>query len=99
MNLHRFTAACAVAFATTLFGQQSVVPSDPETTAVISAPVPANDHGDIDFTSPAPFNVTGVLLKAKTSWPHIVAQTGTGDSNSAFHVYSSAFRDLFFVNG
>lgn len=99
MNLHRFAATCALAITTSLFAQQPAVPSDPETTAVISAPVPANDHGDIDFTSPPPFNVTGVLLKAKPDWPHVVAQTGTGDSNSAFHVYSSAFRNLFYVNG
>lgn len=99
MNLHRFAAACAVAFTMSLSAQQPAVPSDPETTAVISNPVPANDHGDIDFTSPAPFNVTGVLLKAKASWPHLVAQTGTSDANSGFHVYSSAFRDLFYVNG
>jgi hypothetical protein len=49
------------------------------------------------MTSPSPFTNTGVLLQAKTSWPFVVAKTGTADSTSAFSVYNSANTELMRV--
>jgi hypothetical protein len=66
-------------------------------------PIPSSisdgTNGDIYLNSPAPFGVTGVLLRAKASWPYVVAQTGTANSGSGFLVYNSATVELMRVTG
>jgi hypothetical protein len=47
-------------------------------------------NGDVIMSSPAPFTSTGVLLQAKSSWPYVVAKTGTSDSGSGFAVFNSS---------
>lgn len=56
-------------------------------------------NGDVIMSSPPPYNVTGVLLQPKPSWPYIVARTGTADANSGFTVYNPNTTELFRVNG
>src|SRR3954447_20555370 len=53
--------------------------------------VHTGDLGDIYLdASVAPFNATGVLMRASASKPWLVANTGTADAASGFGVYNSA---------
>jgi hypothetical protein len=59
----------------------------------------AGAHGNVIVDGDTYFNLSGVLMRAKTNWPYVVAQTGTATSASAFAVYSSAPAALLWVRG
>jgi hypothetical protein len=45
------------------------------------------------------FTATGIMLRAKSTRPYVIAQTGTADRNSAFSVFNSANAELLRVRG
>ena len=53
------------------------------------------DYGNIYTTAPAPHNATGVLLKATSSKPFVVAEIGTATAGSAFSVYNGSTHVLY----
>src|SRR5437867_369165 len=57
-------------------------------------------NGDVLMSSqPAPYTTTGVLIKAKASWPSVSVKLGNAANTSAFDVNTSGDVNLFRVRG
>jgi hypothetical protein len=88
----------------TTYGQDSSASSPtsilrlrPSGHAVIGASSSVDDHGDVFFTSPAPYSQSGIVLQARASWPYIAAVTGGATSSSGFVVLNSSGTNLMMM--
>jgi len=80
--------------------QGPVTPPQQSASRVEDAPSNAADagtNGDVIMTSPAPYTSAGILLLSKTTWPDIIAKTGTTSTDSAFGVNNASDLRLFTV--